>query len=189
MRTGEPELRLVPQLLGSSGILVDAGANTGIYAALAMQLGRHVVAFEPVAENCGQIESKMLTNVDCRQVALGDAAGELPIFVDHQSSSLAIAPHPQAPQQIVQIVRGDDLLNLAPPTVVKIDVEGYEVEVIRGMHRILGGVRALFVEIHFAILAKRGMMQAPAALVKDLKGLGFSRIEWPDASHIAAFRA
>jgi hypothetical protein len=25
-------------------------------------------------------------------------------------------------------------------------------------------------------------------LVKDLKRLGFSKIEWPDASHIAAFR-
>jgi hypothetical protein len=28
-----------------------------------------------------------------------------------------------------------------------------------------------------------------AALVKDLKRLGFARNEWPDASHIAAFRA
>ena len=56
------------------------------------------------------------------------------------------------------------------------------------MHRTLGSVRALFVEIHFRILEERGIRQAPAALVKDLKRLGFSKIEWPDASHIAAFR-
>jgi hypothetical protein len=85
-------------------------------------------------------------------------------------------------------VCGDDLAALWQPAVVKIDVEGYEIEVIRGMRRVLGGVRALFVEIHFQVLEERGMLQGPAALVKDLNRLGFSRIEWPDASHIAAFR-
>jgi hypothetical protein len=88
----------------------------------------------------------------------------------------------------VEVVRGDDLAELRQPAVVKIDVEGYEMEVIRGMSRVLGGVRALFVEIHFQVLEERGMRQGPAALVKHLKRLGFSRIEWPDASHIAAFR-
>lgn len=165
----------------------DVGANVGFYTERFSKLARHVVAFEPVAENCRQIESKGLPNVECQEVALGEAWGESPIFVDRQSSSLALGPRPEMPQQMVRVVRGDDL-DLPLPTVVKIDVEGYEIEVIRGMHRILGGVRALFVETHFEILAKRGMMQAPAALVKDLKGLGFARIEWPDASHIAAFR-
>ena len=166
----------------------DVGANVGFYTERFSKLARQVVAFEPVAENCRQIESKGMPNLNCLQVALGDVTGELPMFVDHQFSSLAVAPRPEAPQQTVRVVRGDDLPNLPLPTVVKIDVEGYEVEVIRGMYRILGGVRALFVEVHFEILARRGMMHAPAGLVKDLKRLGFSRIEWPDASHIAAFR-
>src|SRR5258708_6935843 len=131
----------------------DIGANIGFYTERFSKLARHVVAFEPVVENCRQIESKRMANVDCLAVALGDGFPSL--------------PH---------------------PTIIKIDVEGYEVEVIRGMYGILGDVRALFVEIHFQILAERGMRQAPAALVKDLKRLGFSRIEWPDASHIAAFR-
>ncbi|HVI77249.1 MAG TPA: FkbM family methyltransferase, partial [Candidatus Acidoferrum sp.] len=74
------------------------------------------------------------------------------------------------------------------PTVVKVDVEGYEVEVIRGMHEVLNHVRALFLEVHFQILEDRGMRLAPATLVRDLKRLGFSKITWPDASHIAAFR-
>ena len=166
----------------------DVGANVGFYTERFSKLARHVVAFEPVVENCRQIQSRRMPNVNCLQVALGDVTGELPMFVDHQFSSLAVAPRPEAPQQTVRVVRGDDLPNLPLPAVVKIDVEGYEVEVIRGMYRILGGVRALFVEVHFEILARRGMMHAPAGLVKDLKRLGFSRIEWPDASHIAAFR-
>jgi FkbM family methyltransferase len=167
----------------------DIGANVGYYTERLSKLARHVVAFEPVAENCRQIDSKRMANVDCLQIALGDAAGELPMFVDHQFSSLALMPYPGAPQHTVKVARGDSLPALPRPTVVKIDVEGYEVEVIRGLQGILGGVRALFAEIHFQVLADRGMPQAPAALVKDLKHLGFSRIEWPDASHIAAFRA
>jgi FkbM family methyltransferase len=166
----------------------DVGANVGFYTERFSKLARRVVAFEPVGENCRQIESKRMPNVDCLQVALGADAGEMPMFVDHQFSSLAAPPYPGAPQHTIKVARGDDFPMLLHPTVVKIDVEGYEVEAIRGMHTILGGVRALFVEVHFQILGERGMQQAPAALVKDLKQLGFTRIEWPDASHLAAFR-
>ena len=166
----------------------DVGANVGFYTAQFSRLARYVVAFEPVAANCAQIESQRMTNVNCQQLALGDAAGALPMFVDVEYSSLAVRPRPEASRQMVKVVRGDDLTNLLHPTVVKIDVEGYELEVIRGMAGVLSRVRALFLEIHFQILASRGTPQAPAALVRDLRRLGFSRIEWPDASHIAAFR-
>lgn len=166
----------------------DVGANVGYYTERFSRLAQHTVAFEPVAENCRQIESKKMANVECHQVALGDSEGEIPIVVDGPFSSVALVRSPGMRGQTVKVVRGDDLTALRHPEVVKIDVEGYELEVIRGMHRLLGAVRALFVEIHFQILEERGMRQAPAALVKDLKRMGFSRIEWPDASHIAAFR-
>jgi FkbM family methyltransferase len=190
--TGDYEDKFAEVLLSTiqpDDYVWDVGANVGYYTQRFSRVAQHVVAFEPVAENCRQIQSKKMTNVDCLQLALGDTSGDLPMFVDHQFSSVAVAPYPGAPQQTVKVARGDDLLTLAPPTVVKVDVEGYELEVIRGMQRILGGVRALFVEVHFQVLSQRGMQQAPAALVKDLKQMGFSRIEWPDASHIAAFRS
>jgi len=167
----------------------DVGANVGYYTERFSKLARQVVAFEPVGENYRQIQSKQLANVECVQTALGDTTGEMPMFVWEQLSSLAVAPHPGVPVQTVKVARGDDLSTLPHPTVVKIDVEGFEGEVIRGMREVLGGVRALFVEVHFEVLSQRGMQQAPAALVKDLKRLGFSKIAWPDASHVAAFRA
>jgi FkbM family methyltransferase len=166
----------------------DVGANVGFYTERLAKLARHVVAFEPVMENCQQIESKNMANVDCRQIALGDTAGKVPMFVAGPFSSLTVAPSPQANRRNVRVERGDDLTAVPQPSVVKIDVEGYEVEVVRGMQRILGGVRALFIEVHFQILEERGMKQAPSHLLSDLKRLGFSKIVWPDASHIAAFR-
>jgi FkbM family methyltransferase len=189
--TADYEDRFADMLLASirpEDCVWDIGANVGYYTERFSRLARHVVAFDPVVENCQQIESKRLANVDCLQIALGEAAGEVAILVNGPFSSVALAPGPEMPGQRVKVARGDDLTSLPAPAVVKIDVEGYEVEVIRGMHRTLGKVRALFIEIHFRILEEREMRQSPAALVKDLKRLGFSRIEWPDASHIAAFR-
>lgn len=167
----------------------DIGANVGYYTERFSKLAQRVVAFEPVTENCRQIESKMLSNVDCIPVALGDAPGEAPMFVSGQFSSIVLSPSPKAPTRNVRVERGDDQTSLPRPAVVKIDVEGYEVEVVRGMQSILRGVRALFIEVHFQVLEDRGMKHAPSTLVQDLKRLGFARVEWPDASHIAAFRA
>jgi FkbM family methyltransferase len=166
----------------------DVGANVGFYTERLAKLARRVVAFDPVLENCQQIESRNLANVECVQLALGETPGEMPMFVDHQFSSLVLAPYPGAPQRTVRVERGDCLPALPAPTVIKIDVEGFELEVIRGMRGLLGGVRAVFVEVHFQILSDRGMQQAPAALAKELKHLGFSVLKWPDASHLAAFR-
>jgi FkbM family methyltransferase len=167
----------------------DIGANVGFYTERLAVLTRHVIAFEPVVENVKRIEAKVMRNVECLQIAVGDITGEASMFVDGPFSSLALSPHPNTQRRTVRVVRGDDLTSLQQPTVVKIDVEGFEVETVRGMHRVLGGVRAVFVELHFQILEDRGMRQAPSTLVKELRSLGFDKIEWPDASHIAAFRA
>jgi len=167
----------------------DIGANVGFYTERLAKLAQRVIAFEPVEENFRQIEAKRIENVECVQMALGDITGDMPMYVDRQFSSLARVHSSASPARIVRVARGDDLTSLPEPTVAKIDVEGYEVEVVRGMERTLGNVRALFIEVHFQILDERGMRQAPAALVKDLRRLGFRRIDWPDASHIAAFRA
>ncbi len=190
--TSAYEDRFAEVLLGSirpNDCVWDVGANVGYYTERFSKLARHVVAFEPVPESCRQIDSKMLTNVECLAVALGDRAGEMPMFIDHQFSSLAQPSFAGARTQSVRVARGDDFISLPRPTVVKVDVEGYELEVIRGMYQVLGQVRALFLEIHFQILEDRGMRLAPVTLVNDLKRLGFSKITWPDASHVAAFRA
>jgi len=189
---GDYEDRFSDALLGCmtpDDCVWDVGANIGYYTERFSKLASHVVAFEPIPENCSQINSKMLPNVECCQTALGDVTGEAEIFVDGPFSSIAVASQNGIPPRSVKIARGDDLTRLRPPSVVKIDVEGYELEVIRGMSGVLHGVRALFVEVHFQILEQRGLANGPSLLVKEIRKLGFSNIKWPDASHIAAFRA
>ena len=90
----------------------------------------------------------------------------------------------------VQVARGDDL-DLPQPNIVKIDVEGFEYEVISGMQTRLRApeCRAVFCELHFEVLEKRGLRQTPAKIVKQLRSLGFTKIRWLDVSHISAHKS
>ena len=80
-------------------------------------------------------------------------------------------------------------LGLAVPQVIKVDVEGFELEVLRGIDQILadGACRAVGVEVHFAVLERRGARDAPVTLVSLLEGHGFE-VSWTDASHVVAVR-
>ena len=75
------------------------------------------------------------------------------------------------------------------PNAIKIDVEGFELEVLQGFGAHLAKVdlRAIGVEIHFSILNARGMPQAPEQIERLLATNGFD-VSWPDSSHILALR-
>ena len=93
----------------------------------------------------------------------------------------------------VEVSTGDHCVmfrSVNPPDVIKIDTEGFELEVIRGLHRTLRrpNLRALFVEVHFGQLKDRGLAKAPAKIEVLLETAGF-RCNWADASHIVARRA
>jgi len=122
-------------------------------------------------------------------MALGDREAELMISQNGPYSSI-VSSHAlgNATYETTTVMPGDALVDLTPPDIVKIDVEGYEPEVIRGMHKLLSTARAAFIEVHFSLLASRGLAQQPAAIVRDLKHLGFTSVKWVDASHIEARR-
>jgi hypothetical protein len=132
----------------------------------------------------------MLANVDCRQVALSNTETQVSISRKTQFSSIVARPPgpSDAAYERVSVMPGNALVGSPMPNLVKIDVEGYEPEVINGMPNILTNVRAAFIEVHFSILESRGMLQQPAAIVQELKRLGFTTVKWVDASHIEALR-
>ena len=72
---------------------------------------------------------------------------------------------------------------------MKIDVEGFEYEVIAGLGDVIRepSLRALGIEVHFGILKERGDEKAPARIERYLKDAGFD-VSWADPSHILAVR-
>src|SRR5208337_2172509 len=78
----------------------------------------------------------------------------------------------------VRIIRGDEY-DGPRPNVMKIDVEGFEEEVLTGMPRVLADprLRAIFLEVHFALLEQRGKTTAPLRIERTLREYKF-RTKW-----------
>lgn len=75
------------------------------------------------------------------------------------------------------------------PNVIKIDVEGFEVEVVQGLSQTLSDrrLRAVFIEVHFLEISKRGLRDGVGRLKTSLENAGLS-VRWLDPSHIVARR-
>jgi FkbM family methyltransferase len=183
--------------IGSDSVVWDIGANVGLYTRQFVEAGaRSVVAFEPAPESVATLQKEFAgsTTVKVMPVALASAGGVAAFSSDGSSvtNSLVEGCDDSRPTVEVRVMRADEVVrefNLDMPTVMKIDVEGYEVDVIRGMGTILDSpkLRHVFVEVHFRALNRRGLDVGPNEIVSRLQAAGF-KIDWLDLSHLCAVR-
>jgi len=154
---------IVKRLLGASDVFVDVGANVGTVtavAALAVGPTGRVVAIEPHPSTFRNLERTVavngFTNVVCRQVACGAAAGSV-LFSDErrkddnnrvQTGAPSDRGRGPATVHVPSVPLGDVLRDLAVTRVdlLKVDVEGFELEVLRGMGPTLELVGLIHVE-------------------------------------------
>ena len=156
--TGRVELpvqRALAGLLAPGDVCFDVGANVGFYTLLAARIvgpeGR-VVAFEPHPENVAALERNVqangLSNVVVVPKAVSAASGEARLAGGDRATAHLDADRGRP----VETVSLDEFVAAWPalaPAVVKIDVEGHELEVLEGARRTLeAGRPALVCEQH-----------------------------------------
>lgn len=143
-------------------VFYDVGANVGFLTLIAARLvgaGGEVVAFEPLSANVELLERNLelntATNVMVVARALSAAPGRARMTVPDTSDSgtqacLDPAAGAGGPEVLVSTLDGAVAeLGLRPPDVVKIDVEGSEVDVVAGMSETLRACAPrLLIEIH-----------------------------------------
>jgi FkbM family methyltransferase len=141
--TYEPAtLALFDKLIKPGDSVIDVGANIGLMTMKAATLvgsTGHVIAFEPNPEVFrrleGNVELNRLTCVSLRRCALGSSPGELTLYDRPEANigSASLVPT-DAGQSVgkVEIRRLDDSIGDIAPSLIKIDVEGFEGEVIAG---------------------------------------------------------
>lgn len=127
--------------LQKASICIDIGANIGFYTCLAAAQGKHVIAVEPLAMNLSMLYRNLLSNnfsdVEVFPVGLSDKAGLRQLFGANTGASFVPgwARNSNASYEIVSVSTLDNLLNMrfgGQPILVKIDVEGFECEVLKG---------------------------------------------------------
>jgi FkbM family methyltransferase len=157
-------------LLGPGDVCVDVGAGIGYYTLLASGLvdpGGHVYALEPAprpyAALCSNLELNGVSNVTALRVAAGREDGRALLYDPPPGnlgqSSMRVTPDARIPppgirpatevpvHPIGSLLRESDIDRVR---LVKIDVEGSEVDVLRGLEPLLdAGCRpSLLVELH-----------------------------------------
>ena len=177
-RRGEPELRLLPFLVDPKRVALDVGANKGIYASLLAGLARRVVAFEPNPFVLGAIKGAFPDNVTLLDIALSDRAGEAEMIIprrrsgklSHVGSSLrADKAAPDAITVPVRTARLDEL-DIADVGFIKIDVEGFEHEVLAGARETIARDKpVLLVE-----LEEQHTHRPIAEQVAEIEALGYA---------------
>jgi FkbM family methyltransferase len=135
--------------LGRGCTFYDIGANVGFFSMIGARLvgpGGRVVAFEPVPGNAALVRANAnangFQNVRVVQMAVSDINGEADLALAAYSGGSALVGTASPPDTIgtirVEVSRLDDVidrLRLPVPELVKIDVEGAEFEVLKGMQR------------------------------------------------------
>ncbi|HUV88134.1 MAG TPA: FkbM family methyltransferase [Anaerolineae bacterium] len=183
----QAETELLRRILGSGDIFLDLGANVGYYSLIASQIvgpeGR-VHAFEPIGQNARvltrTIAENGISNITVNEVAVGAEAGSLDLFVPDgdigNSGWASIVPSERRPRTItVEMVAIDDYLaaqSVDRVRLVKMDIEGGELNALRGMERLLRQADApdLLCEVNPFLLEKLGLGAGSLGQLLDKRG-------------------
>jgi FkbM family methyltransferase len=181
----------------------DVGANVGYYTQLfADRIGPsgQVIAFEPSPINFQHLQRACgdRHNVKLMALGLGHEDSEVSFLQgsdDLGASSRIVDPisvKPEVAIETVKIKTGSGLIQshqVPLPNAIKIDVEGFELEVLQGMANQLANpaLSLIGIEVHFTILQGRGLGAAPQQINQLLQSHGFT-IEWVDTSRLIATR-
>jgi len=141
-RADKSAIATVVKELPHGSLCLDVGAHVGVFAITiaALRPDCRVVAFEPMPPAQTRLRQNLaanaITNVEVIEAAVADFSGKLS-FSDNGPWS--VANHGAV---TCKSVRPDDL-DLGAPSFIKIDVEGFEPNVLAGAHRLIAEARPL----------------------------------------------
>lgn len=164
------------KIIGADCTFYDIGAHIGFFSMLAAKKGARVFSFEANPDNIARLRQNIAANGFEKVTAVAQAVAETSGYLEFATfgfslvGSIACAATPSDAVIIkVPSVSLDHFVYEAanpPPTLMKIDVEGAEGEVLRGAKRLLQQHRPiLLIEIHSA--------EQQAAVVAQTDPLGY----------------
>jgi FkbM family methyltransferase len=136
------DMAFMLHFLRREDLFVDIGANVGTYTILAAGIRNcRVLAFEPDEVSHQRLVRNIAVNkleslTDLTAAALGSNAGEAYLTSDKDAMNSIVA-EPTTHSRKVQMTTLDAAIGDSLPAMLKIDVEGFEPEVIRGASRTL----------------------------------------------------
>lgn len=184
--------QLIQRLVRPGETFIDVGANVGMHtlaAASAMNGRGRILAFEPHPVTHALLRKSLLLNgfatfAETHQAAASNRTGHMPLHLGPTSGHHSLYPlegeKPTAATVEVPLVRLDDMIEgNSPVDLIKIDVEGAELEVLEGATATIGRNPdvALIAEFGISHLRRTGTSTRDWLEAFEKFGLAFQAIE------------
>lgn len=130
-------------------VAVDVGAHVGFWSMWLVREFAHVHAFEPVPDLAAILPRNMGSqNYTLHNYALGEQAGHVTMTVPPEAtgfSHIDVTGPQLRPDAVVVVMRTLDSFEIQEVDLLKIDVEGYEIQVLRGAEQTIRSCRPIIV--------------------------------------------
>ena len=171
-----PEMLVWRRALRPGDLFIDVGANVGIYAIWAGELGAEVVALEPAADTYALLMENVALNgypIKTIQAAAGATSGTAR-FTSGRDTLNRQDPKGNVEAAMVTI---DSIVEDRAVAGMKIDVEGFEIDVLRGCERALSERRLRLIQLEWNATSKAavGADRRPVADLLAKYGYGLYR--------------
>jgi FkbM family methyltransferase len=169
----------VIHLLRDTDVFADVGANIGSYTILAAGVcGAKTYSFEPCLKTyerlCDNVAiNSLFRRVNTLNMAVGASKGVVK-FTQSCGTMNHVVDDPNVGGNVAEVVVEtlDEVLRDDVPSVLKIDVEGYETEVINGADQILSSDKCNVLIMEFGVGNRYGYNEE--ALFNKVVGYGFT---------------
>jgi FkbM family methyltransferase len=174
-----PASKILQKELKDARLFIDVGAHVGYYTLLASKIAKEVIALEPDPFNYKLLRINLRINGISNVYALNIAASNYTgtgIFASYiKNIGKLLTQKSNRDNNMsrikIKVVKLDDLLLKIGknPDVIKIDVEGSEIQVLEGLQEtLIKGVKCLMIEVHSE--------ENKAKAISFLKSLGYKII-------------
>lgn len=169
-RIREPQAtQYLQSIIRPEWVVADIGANIGYYALMQGKTVRRVYALEPSVDNYKALTANVLLNgygevITCYNTAVGDRSGSAGFYLAGACNWNRIAVGDDRVDTQVPMTTLDEFVkeNVEGGAVdfLRMDVEGYEMDILRGGNGVLKEVRPrMFIEVHRDLLRDYGYSQ------------------------------
>jgi FkbM family methyltransferase len=140
--------------ISSEDVVIEVGARMGDATRTLSAIAKHVYSFEPSKSSFLVLKTLTRTrhNVDAYNFALSDRSGDAYLYRDRSFSGVSslkkLSDVDYVSTERVSVTELDEIEFKLPPTVLVVDCEGSEQEVLRGGAHLLPQLRSVLVETH-----------------------------------------